>query len=76
MTLNECYTDRSYYFLRLEQEMARIVKGLGLNGSGPKAISAFCVTFGGLALGSTEDYKNILDEFQPFVAGIKWALGL
>jgi len=55
--------------------MKRIVGRGGLDGYGGKAIEAFCSGVpGDLRLDNTEDYKNILDVFQCFVAGAAWAL--
>lgn len=75
MTLRECYIEHSYYYPRLEWEMSQIAEKNGLNGLRAKAIEAFCSgKIGDLKLDNTEDYKNILDEFQCFVSGVVWAL--
>jgi hypothetical protein len=75
MTLRECYNERSYYYLKLEYEMNRILGQNGSNSLGNGVIKAFCTgAFGNLQLDSTEDYKNILDVFQCFIAGAAWAL--
>lgn len=77
MTLRECYIERSYYYLKLECEMKRIIGQNGPNGHVDKAIEAFCSgMIGDLRLDCTEDYKNILDIFKCFVAGATWALTL
>jgi|GEM_PF-3539603 len=77
MTLRECYVERSYYYLKLEYEMKRIIRQISSDGHGNKAIAAFCSGApGDLRLNTTEDYKKILDVFQCFVAGAEWAFTL
>ena len=74
MTLRECYAEHSYYYLKLECEMKRIIRHNSSNGHAGKIIAAFCSgALGNLLLASTEDYKNVLDVFQHFVAGAEWA---
>ena len=77
MTLRECYAERSYYYLKLEYEMKRILGRNGSNGHGDKAIATFCSEIlGNVRLESTKDYKYILDVFEHFVAGAEWAFTL
>ena len=74
MFLQDCYTEHSYYFLRLKEEMSRYIKKIGLHDLCARIIDAFCTTFGHLPLNSVEDYKRILNEFQVFASGVSWAL--
>jgi len=77
MTLRECYAEHSYYYLKLECEMKRIIRQISFNGHGHKAIAAFCNGgLGDLRLDNIEDYKYILTLFQHFVAGAEWAFTL
>lgn len=74
MKLRECHADFSYYYPKLKCEMKRIAEQ-NLDGHGTKAIEAFCSgVHGDLQLNSTEDYRNILEVFKCFVAGVAWAL--
>lgn len=75
MTLQECHSERSYYYPKLELEIRRIIKKEGLGHIGGEVIAAFCNgLFGDLQIDSTKDYKNILHVFQCFLAGAAWAL--
>ena len=74
MSLRDCYVEHKDYFLTLEREMKRITKARGLDGRGIEVINGFCITFANLPLNSPEEYKEILDIFQIFVAGVTWTL--
>ena len=74
MSLQDCYTEHSYYFPRLQEEMNRYTTKVGLHDLSVKIIEAFCTTFGNLPLDNVEDYKRTLDEFQVFASGVSWAL--
>lgn len=75
MTLRDCYTERSYYYPKLECEMKRIMGQNGWNGLRRAVIKTFCSeAFGDLRLASTEDYNNVLGLFRCFVDGAAWAL--
>jgi hypothetical protein len=74
MLLRDSYVEHRDYFLALEREMKRIAKVRGLNGLGTEVIDGFCTAFGDLPLNSTEEYKEILDIFRTFTAGVTWTL--
>ena len=74
MHLQECYTEPSGYFLRLQKEMKQCIESAGLNDLNAKIIEAFCNTFGDLSLNDMEDYKRVLDSFHAFTIGVSWTL--
>ena len=74
MSLQDCYTEYSYYFPRLQEEMKRHIIKMGLHDRKAEIIEAFCTAFGNLPLDSPEDYRVTLNEFRVFATGVSWAL--
>ena len=76
MTLRESYPKHSYFYPELEREMIQVLRRSGLGDLNAEEIAeAFCGgKRGDLRLDNTQDYKDILDEFQSFVSGVGWAL--
>ncbi len=74
MSLQECYSEHTGYFLSLQTKMNKHIAAMGLGVPNTDVIKAFCDTFGNLPLDTLEDYSRTLDKFQAFTAGISWAM--